>query len=68
VCMKDGTVHEYEAPVLESYDVSKTFSISASIKYRSFKFKSVKSKLRVGARDFAKMARSSVLIRALGTI
>ncbi len=45
--MKDGKVHEYDAPIPESYDVTKTYLIDAKLNHRTFYFTSVKSKLRV---------------------
>ena len=47
VCMKDGSVHEYEAPVQGKYDTTKSYLIELSLKCRKYKFKSVKSRLRV---------------------
>ncbi len=48
VCMKNGTVHEYEAPQPGKYDTSKSFLIQSNLKFRSFTFRSIKSRLRVG--------------------
>ena len=45
--MKDGSVFEYDAPVLNSYDISKTYLIEMKINCRKYKFKSIKSRLRV---------------------
>jgi hypothetical protein len=45
--MKDGSVHEYEAPVQGKYDTTKSYLIELSINCRKYKFKSIKSRLRV---------------------
>ena len=47
VCMKNGMVYEFDAPVAGSYDTSKTFLIEKNVKFRCFTFKSIKSRLRV---------------------
>lgn len=47
VCMEDGSVFEYEEPVPGKYDTTKTYLIEMSLKCRKYKFKSIKSRLRV---------------------
>ena len=47
VCMEDGSVFEYEEPVQGKYDTTKTYLIEMSLKCRKYKFKSIKSRLRV---------------------
>lgn len=45
--MKDGSVYEYEAPIQGKYDTSKSYLIELSLKCRKYKFKSIKSRIRV---------------------
>ena len=47
VCMENGSVYEFDAPVPGSYDVTKSYLIELKLKCRKFKFRSIKSFLRV---------------------
>lgn len=47
VCMKDGSVYEFDAPVEGKYDTSKSYLIESNLKCRKYTFKSIKSRLRV---------------------
>ena len=47
VCMRDGSVYEYEAPTPGQYDTTKSYLIELKLKYRKYQFKSIKSRLRV---------------------
>ncbi len=58
--MKDGSVYEYEAPVADSYDTSKTYLIEMKLNFRRYKFKSIKSRLRVSLKQFRLSAFLSI--------
>ena len=45
--MQDGSVYEFEEPIAGKYDTTKSYLIESSLKSRKYKFKSIKSKLRV---------------------
>lgn len=45
--MADGSVFEYDAPAVGSYDTTKTYLIEMKLNVRKYKFKSIKSRLRV---------------------
>ena len=45
--MADGSVYEYEAPIVDKYDTTKTYLIEMQLPFRKYKFKSIKSRLRV---------------------
>ena len=47
ICMQDGSVYEFEEPMAGKYDTTKSYLIESSLKSRKYKFKSIKSKLRV---------------------
>ncbi|CAF0711556.1 unnamed protein product [Brachionus calyciflorus] len=43
VCMENGAAYEFDAPVPDSYDISKTYLIELKLKCRKYQFKSMKS-------------------------
>lgn len=51
VCLKSGVVHEYEGPAGFKFDTSTSYSIEAQLPVRIFRFRSIKSRLRVSSDD-----------------
>jgi hypothetical protein len=45
--MENGSVYEYDAPVLGKYDTTKSYLIESYVNVKKFTFKSIKSRLRV---------------------
>ena len=45
--MENGSVYEYEAPVMGKYDTTKSYLIDKNLNVKKFTFKSIKSRLRV---------------------
>ena len=45
--MENGSVFEYDAPVLGKYDTTKSYLIDSYVNVKKFTFKSIKSRLRV---------------------
>jgi hypothetical protein len=50
VCLKNGGIYEYEGPGGIKFDISTSYLIEAQLPVRLFRFRSIKSRLRV--RDF----------------
>jgi len=47
VCLKTGVVYEYEGPGNTKFDTSISYLIEAQLHVRIFRFRSIKSRLRV---------------------
>ena len=47
VCLKNGVIHEYEGPGGIKFDTSTSYLIEAQLPVRIFRFRSIKSRLRV---------------------
>ncbi len=52
--MKNGVIYEYEGPVGIKFDISTSYLIETQLPVRIFRFRSMKSRLRVSDVPFVK--------------